>query len=488
MEQKGRDNFRESLLEYKARDYWKEHRPNHLQLYRARFNFEGRELSGQEIIGEYASRFPADRKYSTKANLNRMLEECGIEQFLFSNPDTLRGFLLSAKSPAQWNDYEPSYHSFNDMTFQYIGIALKGQMLLNHVFMELENKANRTYYAFVDYSRNAGLQNKLEKGTTAEFIGKLPVIAGFKPRIKEVDSENLPPDRVREILIAQKSAENWAKWDGSADDFRKMRFRIPEYRVFTGSALLRGYEQTTGKRCTVDDLFKIANVQVASDPSVLRKWKTEHLDKMCGMMDDPVAIRNLFLQLRSEKEWKRPRTFVDTRHERVNIDGKKVTVHDLLHRYSIHKYNSRQTNPDDYVFLKEAQSRSNVIQSNTATLKELLEFGGLEAKFIPDVGDVDLHSPVVLKRLLFNGRLADRKIPVSEAVQMKAEYFRKIRFTDPDTGFSLTGHSLMIYFDALKYTKHHPEVTLNQAAVGMNKGKSNQKVMDELVETAGLRR
>ena len=155
--------FREALLGHRAEEEWKDYRPQHMNFYHSPFSFEGVEVTGRDLISEYSSRFPADRDYSDRAHLNRMLEECEIPQFSFSDPETLRGFLLSVKTPTEWAKYEPSFHSFDSMTFQFAGINLKGQMLSHNIFVELENKKNGTHYAFIDYHRIPDLTKDLWK-------------------------------------------------------------------------------------------------------------------------------------------------------------------------------------------------------------------------------------------------------------------------------------------------------------------------------------
>ena len=55
--------FREALLEHRPEEEWKQYRPQHQSVYHGTFALEGREVSGMELIREYAKRFPADREY-----------------------------------------------------------------------------------------------------------------------------------------------------------------------------------------------------------------------------------------------------------------------------------------------------------------------------------------------------------------------------------------------------------------------------------------
>ncbi|HLC86693.1 MAG TPA: hypothetical protein VJH65_00235 [Candidatus Nanoarchaeia archaeon] len=150
--------FREALLEHMTKEEWKQTRPHHLSLYQRYFNLEGRKITGSDLISEYSSRFPADRKYSDRGNLNRMLSDCDIPQFSFTDPEIVKGFLLSARTPTQWSKYQPSYHTFFQLDLRHIGIDIKGQMLLYHIFVELENKREGTYYAFIDYTPERNLE------------------------------------------------------------------------------------------------------------------------------------------------------------------------------------------------------------------------------------------------------------------------------------------------------------------------------------------
>ena len=127
-----------------------------------------------------------------------------------------------------------------------------------------------------------------------------------------------------------------------------------------------------------------------------------------------------------------------------------------------------------------------MIQSNREALGELLDFAGLEYKFVPNVWDVDLHDSSFLRRFLYNGTLQGERLSARDLTTTPSWKLRKAVFTDPSTGLELKGHSLMLYYTALHYVKEHPEVGLDEATNDLNKGKSNQKVWDEILGKAGF--
>ncbi len=230
-----RASFQSALLEYKSTEEWKESRFSHQSIYYNIFHFEGRELTGSELIGEYATRFPVQKDtfaYSDRAQLNRMLAECHIPQFSFLDQEVLRGFLLSAKSEKQWEKYQPSYHTFWDVNFQYAGIDLKGQMLLYNLFVELENKKNNTYYAFIDYTleRSSEMHTLLRKSSSGSFISSVFERAGLAVKGKRIEHESLDAARLREILLSRRTEQEWEKWDGGWSDFQSTWFDLKSYR------------------------------------------------------------------------------------------------------------------------------------------------------------------------------------------------------------------------------------------------------------------
>ncbi|MEK6827872.1 MAG: hypothetical protein AABX78_00835, partial [Nanoarchaeota archaeon] len=107
-------------------------------------------------------------------------------------------------------------------------------------------------------------------------------------------------------------------------------------------------------------------------------------------------------------------------------------------------------------------------------------------RFIPDISEVDLHDPTILRRMLFHATLEGRDFSPTELKNAGIQQFRKARFRDPTTGVEIAGQSLMIYYSALHYVKGHPEVGLDEAAQNLHKGKSNTAVMSEILEKARL--
>ncbi len=479
--------FKEALLEHRTEQEWEHYRPQHQSFYHGSFSLEGRGVTGSDLISEYVARFPADRDYSDKGNLNRMLADCEVPQFSFTNPEVMKGFLLSARSPAQWSKYQPSYHTFWNLDFRHTGINLKGQMLLYNVFVELENQQEGTFYAFIDYQKDRELFKKIQTTRNGAFIKGLFDIAGLTVKGKSILDEDLTPERLREILLTRRNEEEWQRWEGKGSEFEQTWFDLEGYRNFTGGALRRHYEKLHESRFSAKDIFSEADVSVGSDPAMLRRKINDRFETLYGILEDPQAVRELFLQVQSEEEWNKPQRFTYLRGKRVKIDGDRtINIHSLLHLFSAYKYNAQQDSVESYVGY-DAQGdpqHKGLFRSNKTELGELLDFAGIEAKFIPDVSEVDLHNPTVLRRMLFNGTYDGRTLTVDDLKTTPSWKLRKTLFTDPSTGLELKGHSLMLFYSALHYVKEHPEVGLEEATNTLKKGKSNQAVWNEILERA----
>jgi hypothetical protein len=481
--------FREALLEHRTESEWEHYRPHHLSFYHSTFDLEGREVKGGDLISEYVARFPADREYSDKGNLNRMLADCDVPQFSFTNQEVIRGFLLSLRSPAEWSKYQPSYHTFQKLDFRHAGIDLKGQMLLYNVFVEQENQREGTFYAFVDYQRDRELYKKIQTTRNGAFIKTLFDIAGLTVKGKSITDEDLTPERLREILLTKRKEDEWKRWEGNSSDFEHTWFDLEGYRNFTGGALRRHYEGLRGSKYSAKDIFSEADIEVGSDPTMLRKRMEDRFERLYGVLEDPQAVRDLFFQVQSEEEWNQPQKFTELRGKKVRVNGNRtMTLHGLLHLFSAYKHNAQQDSVDSYVGY-DAQSDpqyKGLFKSNKTELGELLEFAGIDARFIPDVSDVDLHDPALLRRMLFHGKTGDGDLTVGDLTSTPSWKLRKAVFTDPSTGLELKGHSLMLYYTALHYVKEHPEVGLEKATNELNKGKSNQAVWNEILQCAGF--
>ncbi|MBI2662294.1 hypothetical protein HYX11_02435 [Candidatus Woesearchaeota archaeon] len=485
--------FIEALLDHKPENEWKQYRPQHQSVYHGTFALEGRDVSGTELIREYAKRFPADREYSDRGTLNRMLLECGVPKFSFTDPEVMRGFLHSARSPVQWSKYQPSYHTFWTLDFKHMGIDIKGQMLLYNLFVELENQRNGTFYAFVDYTpeRNPEMYKQLQATRSGAFIARAFEIAGLTVKSKSILQEDLTPERLREILLTRRTEEEWENWQGGHADFKSTWFDLDGYKNFAGASLRRHYQKIRGEDRSVKDMFSEAGIKVGGNPELLRKTLEDRFERFYGVFDDPVAVRDLFLQMNTEEGWAKPQQYSPLRKQKVAINGdRSVSIHTLLHLFSIYKYNAEQETIDTYIDFNKAQSEEHkgLIQSNKKALGELLDFAGLEYKFIPDITEVDLHDSTVLRRMLFHATLEGETLSHNDLKNAGIQQFRKARFRDPATGVDIAGQSLMIYFSALYYVKEHPEVGLDEAATTLHKGKSNSAVMGEILEKAGLHR
>ena len=485
-----RISFREALLSHRTEEEWRDYRPQHMNFYNSPFSFEGRQVTGSELIVEYSSRFPIDRDYSNRARLNRILEECGVPQFSFSDPEILRGFLLSAKTPAEWQTYEPGFHSFNDIDFQYVGIRLKGQMLLHNVFVELENKKNGTHYAFIDYHKNPDLAKEIYKDHSTEFITSLFELAKLSIKSGSIEDKLISNDRLKEILLSRRSVQDWSRWEGNSSEFDKLRFDVGGVRVFNGARLRRIYGDQHGRKYSAKDIFDDTGVSVASDPALLRSKKEDYFDRLYSFFDDPVTVRDLLLQVQGEVEWSQFQDFSALRRGEVIHDGRNLTLHTLAILYNIHKYNQTKNDLTEWITLKDAQNEASlagIATSNKKTLSELLDFAGLSHRWRAELPEVDLNKPSLLKRLLFHAEYDDGPVNIEQIRSMNSTEFRRITFDDPETGLRVKGHALMLYYSAYDYWQANPEYPLSHVVQNLKKGKSNARVKAEIISRAGLR-
>ena len=244
---KGRRVFRDALLAKTPANEWPKTRIRHQKFYAAKFKFEGKELKGKQLVKEYAERFPYDKTHSLMAEVNRMLSECGIQQLSFLSPWMLRGLLLSSMSEEQWKRYRPSRDDFRKREFCWIGVRLRGQMLLNNVRMELLNQMNGTYYAYTDYQKGQPYLPLVphtdprvsDSSLIKEILSRAEIEVACPLRISDA---TLSKETLRSILLSLKSRDDWKRVDGSSIRFSKMRFEPEGYDPFSGDSLMDRYK------------------------------------------------------------------------------------------------------------------------------------------------------------------------------------------------------------------------------------------------------
>ena len=222
--------FREALLSFRTADEWKNERLDYnLGFYHKRVSFQGEDIPIGQLVSTYTEQFPADREYSTMANLNRMLSDSEIDLFRFSDPAVLRELFLSVRSEDEWRDYEPTWQSFDSMEFAYgDDRTIKAQMLMHNLAVETYNGDHSTHYAYVDFDQDKEFRKELyqEGMRSRKGLAGLFEKAGIKVSHREIDDDVLDNDRVQEILLSKMSAEKWSKWAGNASDFFIMKFKL----------------------------------------------------------------------------------------------------------------------------------------------------------------------------------------------------------------------------------------------------------------------
>ncbi|MFH0884700.1 MAG: hypothetical protein V1861_03240 [Candidatus Micrarchaeota archaeon] len=492
--------FRHVLLGKKPEKEWPKTRIRHMEFYHAKFELEGRELNGMELVSEYSQRFPYEKPQTHRAELNRMLSECGIGQFSFLSPDVLRGFLLSSMALEEWKEYRPCLKDFQKREFGLADIRLRGRMLMLNVGVELLNQRNGTYYAFLDYVEDP----KLHLTLRAIYGFRLMMdvfsraeIAVFCPN--RLCDATLSPEFLRNVLLSLKSEDDWKLWGRCADDFYGLKFEPPTYDAFSGKTLLAKYQAT--KRGSLKEMFAEAALDVGTDPSLKVEKSKDHYERVYPYdLLDPLQMRALLLQVCSEKEWNKPKDFADLRKKRVKITGKEqrgeeLAVHTLMQIYCVQKYNSEQTKmtgKPSHLNLNDFQSNPVLIKflrSNVENLKEMLDLAGIDygKAFIPSITELDLRDPSVLRRLLLNGTSAALPMHARNAGgSWNIQDFRNTRFKDPKTGLEISGHGLLLYYSVLDYVAQHPVVSPSTAVYELRLGRSNTEVMRQILRASGI--
>jgi hypothetical protein len=488
-----RKDYRNAIIEQVPANEHMDSRDYHHKFSRKTFYLDGKKVDGKELLRQYNVDFPADRSYGRKENIGRIFAECDIPRFSYSSPETLRAFLLSAKSQNDWAQNETTMNELKDMEFQYEGIRVKGQMLFYHALVEELNKQNGTHYSFSSYLTNPELNRLLFSGLNNELMKRVFRGAQIPTRVYDVQDVKLNPELLRVFLLSQNDADGWKKWDGTVDDFGSMRFDILGLKNFTGNLLRRTYEEQTGEKYSLEELFENAHLEVSTDSSLLERKVQAHYNDIYSVFQKPSEVRKSLLSALSEDEWATPQKLEDLRKLKMTLDGREITLHTFLQLYGVHKHNEqtqKSTGNPSYRTLGEMQEDSELskeLHSNYDVLKEILDVAGIRYNFsLPNISNINLTDPSVLKRFLSNGEMCRVPVRTSSLNELNTTLFRKIRFRDPQTNLEVSGHSLMIYYSGHKYSSAHPGVTVNDAISKNKAGKSSKKVMKEIIKRAGL--
>ncbi|MAF99476.1 MAG: hypothetical protein CMH61_02590 [Nanoarchaeota archaeon] len=477
--------FREALLSFKSEESWKTERIRyHRGFYHNVVQFDGDSVSLLSLIEDFTKEFPPDREYSKMANLNRMLSSSNIDVFSFSDPTVLRELLLSARSDEDWADYEPSWISMRNMTFTYGDRKMKSEMLGIHLEVDKYNTENNTHYAPIDFLQGPlCLPRARSRSTIASWFEK----AGIEVSNRDIRNDTLDAKRLREILISKKSENEWEKWEGLSPEFYRTRFKLPSYRAFSGLILQSALEKK-GKRHNVKKIFELAGIKPGSDPDLLRKRATNKYERIFGIFDDPSEINSLLLQVHTEEEWKDFHIPGELRKKEVRYAGMSYKLHTLAMLWGVYKINSERAGIEDYVTLTDIQHDEQLkhhATSNQRIFSELLDYAGLEHKWRATLPEVSITNGEYLRHLLSHGTLNGESVGLTDLHGFNSTMFRKAKYCDPDNGFRVTGHSLMLFYSAAPYAVVHG-IPIARAAVEEKQGQSNNAVFSEIKELIGI--
>ncbi len=486
-------SFRNTLLGYKTEEEWKSYRPcanKGKGFYRFELIFEGERITGKKLIKKYSQIFPSDKNYSHRAELNRMLSECNVPQFSFSDTDILKGFLLSAKTELYWkNEGLPSNVKFKQMDFQYYGFKIKGKMLANNVFVELENKNNGTYYAFADYQQDPILSKKLTKANCKEFYEKLFEIAGIKIS-KSISRKSISKELLRRFLLNTMSEEEWAKGLKNYDNFENMKFKLEGHQQVTGRILRKAYERTKGKTLSLDEMFQ--DVGISYNAKDLRKIqnRTDFQSEMKNIFTNPNSLRKSFLEIMTEEEWRKPKEFSAIRYKKININGKEINLHTLMYNYSLYKHNLQQNKVEDFLNMNDMRKNCNKKlkgPSSGKILNEILDIAGIQNRWFATFEDINLKDSKFLRRAFLNIEYQGVSISIEDFKKLSWPEKRRARVKDNEIGFDKSVHSFILHFSAYDFWKKHKDkYSFIYVVNDLKKGKSRKKVLNEILDLAGL--
>ncbi|GEM_PF-4007761 len=479
--------FREALLALRPTEQWKNERLEYTGgFYHRRVLFEGKAIPMKRVVQEFISRhFPAEREYSDMAQLNRMVAMAGIERFSFRDSAVLHKMFLSVKTEEEWKDYEPSSSDFDKMNFTYTkSKSLQGQMLMIHTDLEEFNETHGTFYAFMDCNNQKRLGDATIGVSTADKIAKLFERAGIAVSHAHLEEMVLDSQKVKEILLSARGAEEWVSWPGTVEEFISTTFKIPGYRRFSGGMLQGVLEQQQGIKYSVKDVFALAGMEYGTDPAIRHGKLEDRFEKFYGMFTDREVMHHLFLQVQSPEAWATPQYFQGLRTKSVHYHGREITLHTMMLLFGVYENNCQlKKRVEDYVTFADLQKDPALNRySNKDTLGRILCYGKLDCKWIPDVTEVELGSPTFLRRLLEQGEYDGKTISYDEMNRMGVSEFRKVALQDHETGFTIKGHALMLFYSALPYQQQFPDKNISEIVQRMKLGKSNASVKESIFE------
>ncbi len=480
-----KEPFKKAALSFASREKWSEKPVAHQAFYRARLQVDGETVTGKELIEKYANEFPADREYSTKAHLRRMLSDVGIEEFTYSQPKVLEEMLLSAHTRNEWAKMEPTLDSFGKTKFTYKGRSIKGQMLLRHLAIEDINNKHGTYFAPMDTETDTNIGKCVNWRRNSKFLRQVFDTAGIESKTRLVKDMKVDDDKLREILLSKMDNDEWSNWEGNGLDFRKLQFDIPGYRNFSGESLQKAYSHDNSV-VSLDELRRATNIPIGEAVATQRREDGD--ERLYGIYSDPAKVRSVLLQVHSERDWLKPKKFDGLRGKKVNIEGREVSLHYFMMLKGVAEYNhgrplEERLNLDR---IQQDDSLKHLATSNRNILDGLLEYSGLRANWIANISDYDLQDNATIRKFLLNAEYQGQPISPDGLKQLSSREFRKVEFTDPETECAVKGHALMLAHSAYDSWSKQDGVNSLMKYANKGHGKSNSESQRALLETAGF--
>ena len=489
------EDYRNALLSFRDREQWRETDVNLRILRPKKLRLKGKVITLGDLVEEFTEENSNEEDYSHRSNFNRMLHECEIERFNYSNPDNIRGFLFSARGVEGWKDWEVSTSEFRPMQFQYKGMAKKGRMLALNIFMDEWNDENGTFYSQEDFTGNPELNSELSKAYSLNYLISIFNKSGVQIRDRHIGSEDIDKDVLREILLSHADEDEWRNLLLDRDEFHSLRFNLRPYVTFTGHSLLKRLRESKEEDLDIDDLFDLANLESGrTNPMLSRESRITRYNEKYGFLDDSDRVREIMLKLYSEKDWNKSKEFQEVRKRNFEYQGEKRSVHTLLNWYSTHKHNREQeqeTGSNPYLFMAEIQDdpelSKGVLKSSKELLEELLEIGGIphDNTFRVNITDYNLRNSQVLNMFLTNVSYEGEPTNVRRLLNMRSPSaaVRFATYSDPSSNFQISGHGLMIYYST--QDMRNQDLDMNKKEI-FNKGRSNLSIFEEMVQNSGL--
>jgi len=398
----------------------------------------------------------------------------------------LHTILSSSMTPEDWAKQEIFYKGFETMPFVFQGSALKGQMLQKKFGVDIKNLQDGTFYRFQDYCRDHGLISDNPYIESIDGMRLLFETAGINPKTRNISEVALNSIKLREILLSLKDPQEWGE---NTKDFHGMIFDIPGIRNFAGEALREAYAESAGRLIGVETLFSIGGIPYGNKIQRSNEAAESYQQQMTEIFENPHPLRSGLLQIMSKEEWATPKPFVKTRVRAKPIDlgGRQMDLHTLMCNYSTYEHNKE--NPDDIVSLGQAQDSeeySHIPLSSREVMDKICSIAGIETKWIPDLGDFNLHSRDFLERLIANATYDGAPVSPDRLREMGSDW-RKVEIVDSQTGLKVKLRTLVQNHSAYDtWIRDYPNETLNTVAIEKHRGKVNQEALNTLLVEAGV--